>query len=321
MADLPRAARDVLDRGTLCYLGAPSPLGPHVTPVVFVLERGRLWGTTSRRSTKARRWRSLPLAGGLVRVDRRAVVFRGAVTLYDALRPTTWPGSVVRAPLLALASLRFSRKNARFFAGYARDVTRVPLAWSPPARVIFSVNLEDGALLEDGWLVERWGGWGQASSNRGSSHRAPTAGGATHGPGARELNEEALPEDLRDLLGPRGDGALGLAGRRGPVVLPAAWVRDDGAFSATLDRAVLALAEAETTSRAALVVDRASRWRAAEMSGVLLRGPAEVRPEDAERTLRPRSARERTPDPVAVQLRPDTAVWWKGWASGSVSRS
>jgi nitroimidazol reductase NimA-like FMN-containing flavoprotein (pyridoxamine 5'-phosphate oxidase superfamily) len=315
-----RPVRDVLERGTLCYLGAPSPLGPHVTPVVFILERGRLWGTTSRGTTKARRWRSQPFAGGLVRVDRRAVVFRGTVTLYDALRPRTWPVSVVRAPLLALASMRFSRKNARFFAGYARDVARVPLAWSPPARVIFSVGLEDGALLEDGRLLERWGSWAEGAPDRDDGPATPGARSGGEHVGA--LDEGDLPEDLRGLLGSRGDGALGLAGGRGPVVLPAAWVRNDRGFDAILDRDVLALAEANPRTRAGLVVDRASRWRAAEMSGVLLRGEAEIRT-DAAGAERGTSvlANELLPHPVAVRLRPDSAVWWRGWASGSVGRS
>jgi hypothetical protein len=290
VAELPPAAREILDRGTLCYLGAPSPRGPHVTPVVFVLERGRVWGTTGRRTTKARRWRSHPVAGGLVRLENRAVGFRGSVTLYDALRPGTWPASVLRAPSLTLASLRFSRKNARFFAGYARDVTRVPLAWTPPARVIFSLDLQDGAIFEDGRLVDQWGTW-QPKADAGP-RRASI-------PQAESLNEDALPQEVRVLLGPSGEGVLGLAGRRGPVVLPATWDREEGGFRAAVDPSVLA--GTETRSRGGLVVDRASKWRAAEMSGVLLRGEAEVKR-------------------GAVHLRPDTAVWWRGWASGTVGR-
>lgn len=256
--------------------------------MVFVLERSRVWGTTGRRTTKARRWRSHPVAGGLVKLENRAVAFRGSVTLYDALRPGTWP--VLRAPLLTLASARFSWKNARFFAGYARDVARVPLAWTPPARVIFSVDLEDGAILEEGRLVDRWGPWQQ---NAGAS--------PADVPQAKPLDEAALPEEVRPLLGSTGEGVLGLAGRRGPVVLPAAWAREEGGFRATIDPSLLTLTGAETRSRGGLVVDRASRWRAAEMSGVLIRGEADVTAE-------------------AVHLRPDTAVWWRGWASGTVGR-
>ncbi|HEV3474214.1 MAG TPA: hypothetical protein VG602_02490 [Actinomycetota bacterium] len=295
MRDLPVEAREILDRGTLCYLGAPSSLGPHVTPVVFVLERGRVWGTTGRRTTKARRWRSDPVAGGLVRLGERAVAFRGAVSQYDALQPGTWPASVFRAPSLTLASLRFSRKNARFFAGYARDVTRVPLAWTPPARVIFSVNLDDGAVLDGSGIRDRWGRWGEDPPGRTKPH--PTAV-TRH---AAPLDEAQIPDDMRALLGPQGEGVIGLAGPRGPVVLPATWARDGDGFLAVVNEPVLALAEAGTSTRAGLVVDRASRWRAAHMSGVLLRGDAHI----TER---------------GVHLRPDTAVWWRGWASGTVGR-
>src|SRR5207302_7521371 len=138
---LPDAAAAVLRDGVLCYLGSAHPSGPHVTPVVFAVHGSRLWVTTSRRSVKARTWRSDPRVGGVVRAGDRALAFTGRVVTFDLLDPGSWPRSVLRAPALSLAATAFSRKNARFFAGYAIDAYRVPLAWTPPGRLFASVEL------------------------------------------------------------------------------------------------------------------------------------------------------------------------------------
>jgi hypothetical protein len=310
---IPAAAREILRHGTLCYLAAPSPVGPHVTPVVFVLEGDRVWGTTGRRTTKARRWRERPVAGGLVRLGDRALTFRGPVTLYDALNPATWPVSVLRGPQLALVSTLFTVKNARFFAGYARDAYRVPLGWTPPGRVIFSVDLEDGGVLEDERVSIRWGTWG--SEVGGHEELRPDRGG---------LRPNHIPEDLRGLLEKSGEGTLGVDGARGPVVLPARWARWGGAYDVVLPRPFLALAAPDPHGPGALVVDRASAWRAAKMRGLLLRGDSIVYVPDGPSTggLRSRLAAAGEPpgDPALLRLLPKTVVWWRGWSSGTVKR-
>ena len=316
MSELPEAARAVLERGVLCHLAAPSPAGPHVTPVVFVLDGGRVWGTTSRGTTKARRWRHHPVAGGLVSSGDHALTFRGPVTTYDLLAPSTWRDSLIRAPLVARASARFTVKNARFFAGYARDVARVPLAWTPPARVVFSIDLEAGAVLQGDRIVERWGSWGEAVEGR-PGYRALRGGG---------LPEAELPQEVRSLLSRSGEGVAGLAGPDGPVVLPARWVRSSGAFLTVLPRRIAALAGPRSEGPASLVIDAAPTWRAARMRGVLLRGDATVFLAGQVRTGREAllrtvaSAGDVPPDPAIVRLRPRAAVWWQGWSSGTVGR-
>lgn len=313
---IPNAARKVLEEGTICYLAAPSAPGPHVTPVVYVLDGGRLWGTTGRGTTKARRWKSGPVAGGLVRWGRQAVTFRGSVALYDALDPDTWGHSLARAPLVARASARFTLKNARFFAGYARDVGRVPLAWTPPARVIFSIDLDAGAVLEeDGRISERWGRWGQTVMSADTYRKVRGS-----------FPYDDLPETVRRLLGQSGAGTLALDGPAGPVVLPSRWARGAGVYHAVLPRPILALASARAEGRESLVVDRASSWRAARMRGVLLRGdaqsfvPERVRAGRQELLRRISSAGSPPQDPAVIRLRAETAVWWEGWASGTVKR-
>jgi hypothetical protein len=315
VSTVPDRAADVLREGVLCYLAAPSSAGPHVTPVVYVLDGDRLWGTTGRGTTKAIRWRNDPVAGGLVTVGDRSVTFRGTVTMHDALNPTTWPASLRRAPQLARASLRFTMKNARFFAGYARDVGSVPLAWTPPARVVFSIDLDAGAILGDGRLDGRWGSWSRGVHGHDSFHR--TSGG---------LSPAALPEDLRELAERSGPGTLGIEGRRGPTVLPCRWIRTGGVFHSVLSRRALGLAGAPADTVGALVVDRASSWRAARMQGLLFRGDATVfdpgRVGTGSAHLAAVIASEGQPldDPVVVRLRSRSAVWWRGWASGTVRR-
>ena len=310
MTSLPRAAREILNGGTLCYLAAPSPAGPHVTPVVFVLDGGRVWGTTGRGTTKAKLWRKEATAGGLVGFEGSWLAFRGPVTLYDALDPGTWPASLRRGPRVASASARFAMKNARFFAGYARDVTRVPLAWTPPGRVIFSIDVASGAVLDGASVRERWGTWGEGAE-----------GLKTFRPASPGLTEDRLPEEVRPLLEEPGEGIVSLPSSPGPVVLPARWGGSGGSYFATLPAPFVSLAEPGSEGNAALVVDHASAWRAAKMRGVLLRGPASIYLAAELRSglgdLRARTV-ELPDDGAAVRIRPRTAVWWSGWANGTV---
>jgi hypothetical protein len=315
---VPQEARRILGEGTLCYLAARTSEGPHVTPVVFVLDGGRLWATTARRTVKARTWRRDPVAAGLVRHGDRAVTFRGTVTLYDALDPLTWPASVLRGPVLARASTRFTLKNARFFAGYARDAAGVPLSWSPPGRVVVSVDLDHGALLDASAEepLEAWGEWGDAVEGR-SSFRAP---------GRPDGGDLGLPRGLAEALGRSGPGALGIEGSVGPTVLPVQWARAAGGYVAVLPRRTLALAGTKDGAGTGLVLDRPSSWRAARMRGALLRGPAAVHvPGDVrsgrEALLRVgRRAGTLPADPAVITIEPRTAVWWRGWSSGTVRR-
>jgi hypothetical protein len=318
MSRVPGAARDILGAGTLCYLAARTEEGLHVTPVVFVLDGGRVWATTARRTVKARAWKGDRTAAGLVRLGDRAVSFRGKVTLYDALDPRTWPASVLRGPALARASTRFTVKNARFFAGYARDARRVPFSWTPPGRIAVSVELEAGAVLdlERGEVEERWGPWGDAVEGRATFRRTSRS----------RPPEAGAPAELRRGLGSAGPGALGVEGKLGPAVLPARWVRSEGTHYVVLPRPVLALAEVRKDVPAALVLDRASAWRASRMRGILLRGDAQVYLPDGMRSgreaLLAHAGRAGTlpTDPAVLRIHTRTAVWWEGWASGTVGR-
>lgn len=316
MSDTPApAVIDVLRRGSFCHVASSTPRGPHVTPMVFAEAGGRVWVTTSRGSVKARAWRRDPRVAGMVRAGDRVVAFTGTVTAYDLLDTESWGRSVAASPMLALAALLFTRKNARFFAGYAVDAHRVPLAWTPPGRVFAELRLERTALFEDGRLWNARGEWGDGV--RGIERfRALRAGEDPLG---------ALPHDVRHDLGTGGRGALTLETEAGLVVLPSAWVVDGAAIYAALRDEVLALAGLEVRGPTALGIDHPSSWRARAMVGAMIRGEGEVAVGaqlssgvgSFERIAR--SAGIEPSDGAVVRVRPRSLVWWRGWTSGTVS--
>ncbi len=307
-ARLPRAAREALERGTLCYLAVRTNSGPHLTPVVYAVDGGRLWLTTSRTSVKARALRRGRDVAGMIRAGGEAVTFRGRARTYDALDPLSWPSAAVAGPRLVRAATRFSLKNARFFAGYAVNARRVPLAWTPPGRVFVGVEVKAGALLDlvVGTVAAVWGDWdteAEVTETRRSSGRVR---------GRRALDLR-VPRSVRSVVGNKGEGVLALA-HGASTVVPVRWRRvpGEGTYEASLPWAFLDLAAGGTSGPtridepASLTVDRLASWRAAEMAGMLLQGEA-------------RTAQSSELDHALVRLRPRRVVWWKGWSSASVS--
>ncbi len=318
MTELAEPVRRILDEGVLCHVAAVTRHGPHVTPMVYAAAGGGVWVTTSRGSVKARAWRSDPRVAGLVRAGDDAVAFAGTARAHDALDVASWVDTIVRFPTLSVAAARFTRKNARFFAGYAVDVNRVPLAWTPPGRVFVELSLERVALLEAGREPRTWGTWNAGAVPSAARFRAARTGRSPF---------EPLPADLAAALGPRGLGALALEGERGPAVLPVAWTIDGAGLYATADEAALALASSSTTSRAALEMDGSTSWRARRMVGVMACGPGEI---SAVARLSSGAASARTiaaaagldgERPAVVRVRPERFVWWRGWEAGTVSAS
>jgi hypothetical protein len=240
----------------------------------------------------------------MIRSGEEAVTFRGRARTYDALDPLSWPYAAVAGPRLVRAATRFSLKNARFFAGYAVDASRVPLAWTPPGRVFVGISAVSGALLDlvEGMIAASWGEWdGEAEVTRyrrSLGHVEP-----------RRALDLRVPRSVRSAIGNKGEGALALAGRS-PAVVPVRWrrVAREGTYEATLPRAFLELSGAAFGGRAraargaALTVDRLASWRAAEMAGMLLQGEAETAPSG--------------PGLALVRLRPRRVVWWQGWSTG-----
>jgi hypothetical protein len=312
---LPKPIHRILRDGVLCYLASPHPAGPHVTPVVYAAHASRLWVTTSRTSVKARAWRRDPRVGGLVRAGDRALVFAGTVDTYDLLDPSTWPRSVLHAPSITRAATAFTTRNARFFAGYAVDAYRVPLAWTPPGRVFAAIAIDGVAVIGPDGVERRWGR--PASRIRSSStFRASRSGDALAG----------VPDKVRERIGESGSAALGLQGRGAPVVLPARWAAAGSGIDVVVDDDVLALAAGAPELRASVTIDHASQWRVRAMTGVLAQGDATIHRISALRTGRGSAAKvaERAGlDPghaAIVRVQPKRIVWWRGWDSGTVKR-
>ncbi|HSJ51214.1 MAG TPA: pyridoxamine 5'-phosphate oxidase family protein [Actinomycetota bacterium] len=316
MNELPAPARAVLESADFCHVTAETALGPHVTPTVFAVAGGRVWVTTSRRSVKARSLRRDPRVAGLVRAGADAVVFTGEAVAHDALDPASWPTTALRAPLVSMAAVRFTRKNARFFAGYAMDAGHVPLAWTPPGRVFLELVVRRLALLRDGRPAQTWGPWPNADPAGGQRFRAARTG---EPPLAR------LPSEVADALGDAGPAALAVSGADGPVVVPAAWVAHGAGLYAVPTEAALVLAGPSGGGlRVALEMDRPSSWRARHMLGAMVRGRGQVS------LVRDLSSGSRSALAVAaaagvdggdlaiVRVHPERFVWWRGWTSGTV---
>jgi hypothetical protein len=278
---------------------------------VFAASGGRVWLTTSRRSVKARNWRSDPSVAGLVRHDGLAVTFTGTVRTYDALDSRTWASAVAGATSIARATATFSRKNARFFAGYAVDAKQVPFAWTPPGRVFVGVDLDRTALLDEDGVQEGRGRWAGEAGSHATFRRSRSAPDPM----------AALPDDLRHELGREGEGALAIAGSRGPVVVPVRWRADEHGLYMALPAETLALADAEPDTPAALTMDRPSAWRARDMLGAMLQGRA------ASFVVGSVGSGVKSLEGLATSIAPGAdavvhldvrrLVWWRGWSSGS----
>jgi hypothetical protein len=315
MSFLSTAVLQVLEEGSFCAVSTSTPGGPHCTPLVFAYSGGRLWLTTSRRSVKSRAWKSDPGVAGLIKHGALAVTFTGTVKTYDALDRDTWAAAVAGATSIARATARFSKKNARFFAGYAIDARQVPLAWTPPGRVFVGIDLERTALLDDQGVQEGRGRWGgrtetQATFRRSKGGPSPLA---------------ALPREVRAELGTAGEGALAIAGAREQVVVPARWLDDGVSLYAALPAETLALAAAGPEASVALTVDRPSAWRAREMLGAMVQGTASLfeldRLGSGAKTARSIAASVHPSAGALVRIVPRRLVWWSGWTSGSTEIS
>ena len=311
MSFVSTAVQRILEEGQFCTVAATTPNGPHCTPLVFAYSGARVWLTTSRGSVKARAWRTDPSTAGLIRDGDLSVAFTGTVKTYDALDTRTWGAAVAGATSIARATAGFSRKNARFFAGYAFDARQVPFAWTPPGRVFVGVDLERTALLDDEGVQEGRGRWGGQPVSHASFRRSST--------GADPLS--VLPHDVVSPIGREGRGALAVAGERGLTILPIHWRADATTLFAALPAETLAIAAADRDATVALTVDSPSAWRARDMVGAMFQGVAEFFVEgnvgSGAKTMRAILQGLAPSADALVRVTPRRVVWWRGWTSGS----
>jgi hypothetical protein len=145
--------------------------------------------------------------------------------------------------------------------------------------------------------------------------------------------DEGVPSDVREAVGTAGEGALAVEAAGRLTVLPVAWSRDGkGTYLVGASADLFELTGASRAAPVALTVDRASSWRAADMAGMLLQGTGHLFSPEA--TTRGRAALQRAMDQVTrsdegsspaaggqalLLLRPERAVWWAGWTSGTLT--
>ena len=319
-AGVPPEALEVLQRGNFARLAVEARRNLHLTPLVYALSGERLWVTTSRRSVKARAWERDDVVAGLVRDGASAVSFLGSVTRHDALDPDTWAESIPRTRELLRATRAFTFRNARFFAGYAVDARRVPLAWTPPGRLFAEISLEGGALIEDGAVVSRWGAWpGHAVVNGRDAFDAETD--------SERFVFVGVPSVVVAGLRSGEVGALALrAGERPPVVIPVSYAIDRGDLLLSTSEELLGAAGRGPSYDASLEVDAGSAWRARSMVGAFLAGRVEAFVPHRITSGRNAAAgalsavRTSPAEDALLRLHTERVTWWEGWSSGTVTR-
>jgi Pyridoxamine 5'-phosphate oxidase len=305
---------DVLRHASTCFVAARTPDGPHVTPVTFVASHGDVWISTSRSSAKVRAWRRDPVVAGVASAGTASIAFAGCARLYDALDPASWRSALLDAPAVAAATLRFGRKNARYFAGYAFDARRVPFAWTPPGRVLVRIRIERAAVVDANGVHDAVGTWARSTPRGTTTFRR-------RGRGPDPL--AALPDEIARRIGRAGaDAVLAMDGPGGLTAVPAGWAATAHELYAAMPSDVAWLGMG-VRGPVGLAIDRASAWRAREMTGVLVQGDARswavgsLQNGAAAATKLVRTAGGDASDAVLVGIRPRRIVWWSGWSSGS----
>ena len=248
-----RRVTAVFDDGDLTYLAVRSPRGPHVTPLAFHRQAGRLWLVAARDSLKVRAIGQDPVVGGLVRSGQRAVMWSGRARLVD---PLTGRGLGTHLLELPLAVTGYLVRNFREAAGVVWDR---PVPTLPITRLLVCVDVDRVALFQ-GWSVAAaWGPWSQLDRLR---RDAPPPGPPTPLWGA--------PPALRGLLLEADRPAvLGWQTASGPMAIPAVWHQDESAALAS--PAAMVLAGANPRGPGCLTVGRGDHHGDAR-EGLLLRG-------------------------------------------------
>jgi hypothetical protein len=251
---------DVLEDGELLHVAVATRRGPHVTPIAFDLDGGRLWFLTPRQSVKTRAIARRRTVGGLVQLGARAVMLRGRARIVD---PLTARGLYSGRRLfdLPFAATGYLARNHRHATGILQER---PAPTLPLARVAVEVKLIGVALLEEERLVATFGHWERREL---LLHGAP--------PRAQTPSLAGIPAGLRSLLtGPDRPAVLGWPSVSGPMAVPASWNSELGVAQTNID--AMTLAGAYGAGPACLVSDRWG-YRLEKKQGILLRGPGHAR--------------------------------------------
>jgi len=239
--DLPDDLTSVLREGRQAYIAVPSKDGPHVTPELYTWSDGRLWFASATTTLKAKVLDRERRGGALVTSAGRSVVLTGPVEAYDPRDVKGIASSLRSLPSLARASGSFVTRNASDLLAFVGDTARGRLGRKPPPlRVLFALDPDHAAGVENERLTGSWGGW-----------RSPAV--------------------TADAAVPAG-GAAAVLALPGPVPVPARWFDDEAEVFVAPD--LLDMLELEDRVPIGLVTDEYHRPGPAAKVGTLLRGEA-----------------------------------------------
>jgi hypothetical protein len=241
--DLPDDLTSTLQEGRQAYIAVPSKHGPHVTPELYTWSDGKLWFASATTTLKAKVLDREGCGGVLVTSAGRSVVLTGPVAAYDPRDVRSIASTLRSLPSVARASGSFVTRNASDLLAFVGDTARGRLGRKPPPmRVLFALDPDRAAGVENDRLTGAWGGW-------------------------------SGPDLADDTMVPAGGSAAVLA-VPGPVPLPARWFEDDKECFVAPD--LLAMLDLDDRIPIGLVTDEYHRPGPAAKAGALLRGEATI---------------------------------------------
>lgn len=237
----------VLERAARCLLAVHGRKGPIASPLAYWWDGASIWFATPSGSVKVRALRRDrrcaawvgPLdADGLA--GAQGVVLAGTARIFSVGDPL---GLVLHSGPLSAAMAALAARNIGTLAGYAQDVTAIPLRFMPQNRVVVRVT------------AERMRGIALPEPGRGIAPPLPTQ----------------VPSDVRRAVGGRRDAVLAAAPEGGgdlvlgPVVLGAGGTVEGSPTLRVPERA-----------RATVVLEEDPGGRPTRVQGVALRGQLEA---------------------------------------------
>ncbi len=240
-----------------------SRSGPHVTIQAGVVQGGRFYTTTSRRSLKARSVRAHGVAAAVIDADDgTSRIVAGETSALDITTPLTLTDDPVGTLLSGPAALCLAGNQLEQLLGYLESARWVPADWLPHRRVLLATRIDRSLVLDGFDVVDSTGAWAPAAVTPGGDHPLEP----TPAP-ARRL--ALVPGEVRHLLRTDAPARLGVTTPEGPVALPARWLGEDR-FQVSAD--ALRHIGATLPGLGSVTFDDSSSRRPDEKLGVLLRG-------------------------------------------------
>ncbi|WP_309492403.1 pyridoxamine 5'-phosphate oxidase family protein [Candidatus Hecatella orcuttiae] len=153
-ASLPGEVAWLLEEGFFGYLGTSGKgMEPHVTPVIFVFDRGCIYFLTSKVAKKLRNMRENPKVAFLVDIrdpsdphNNRAVLVKGRVKIYGLL-----DGLLHLREFWKVRRL-LDEKYPKYMRVYRTEKARIPKEWGTTIflrRVLIRLDVESFVYMRE----------------------------------------------------------------------------------------------------------------------------------------------------------------------------